>query len=223
MKDRTPTFEMPDLTQVENLLIERLGETTLKHDSPVICINRGRKPLLVTFDGNHITVPPGHFRTEYGAAQHMQKQQIVPGTRNLEEGGFVSWVSILGSDDGRVAIDTPAMCQPFSDEELQHFGEPIEGLSPEGRQNLVPMRVRDARAMSRSQGLGGGSMAPQVSVDQQASEAAKEAGEHVFEPPAESLTRQAEAEAATARARGDEGDSGGAPPSPRPMRSRQRR
>jgi hypothetical protein len=191
-------YEMPDLTQVENLMVERMGETTLKPDSPVICLNRGRKPLQVTWDGNHIPVPVGYFRTEYAAALHMQRHLIVPGTRNLEVGAFVSWVSILGSDDGRVAVDPVEMHQPFTDDELQHFGESIEGLARDGRDPLVPMRTSVGRAMSRTQGFGGG-LRPQISAAEQASAVAAEAAAAVFDPPASSDTRAAEAEAAVER------------------------
>jgi hypothetical protein len=210
---KTLAFDMPDLTSVENLMVERLNETTLKADSPVICINRGRKPRQVTYDGEHLTVPVGYFRTEYGAAQHMQKHLIVPGTRNAESGGFVSWVAILGSDDGRVAVDPAESCAPFDDDELNSFGESLEGLAREGRDPLVPVKTAAARAMSRSQG---GSLRPQISATEQVSEAAREAAEVVFEPPVESETRQAEAAAAVER-------SAASVPAPRPMRSPARR
>lgn len=204
-------FEMPDQSSVENILVERQGETTLRHNSPVLCINRGRKPLQVTFDGNHLTVPVGHFRTEYAAAQHMQRHLIVPGTRNLEIGGHKSWVSILGSDDGRVAVDNPEECQPFTDDELQQFGEKIEGLAPDGRDPLVPLRTSVGRAMSRSQGEGG--LRPSISAREQASPAAAEAAEHVFDAPEGSATRDAEQLAASERVASDPDPQ----PQPRPM------
>src|SRR5687768_6306206 len=109
---KTPAFEMPDPAEVANRRVERMNETTLEAESLVYCINRGRKVLKVTFNGEHLEIPPGKFRTEYGAAQHMQKHLIVPGTRNVEVGGYVSWIAILGNDDGRVAVDPPETHEP---------------------------------------------------------------------------------------------------------------
>lgn len=206
---RTPAFEMPDLTQVENLMVERIGETTLQPESPVLCINRGRKPLEVTWNANHLTIPVGVFRTEYAAALHMKKHLIVPGTRT-EVGGWVSWVGILGSDDGRIAVDPPSAHVPFTDEELGAFGEPIEAIERSGTEGVATVRVAQARAMSRSQGVGG--LRPQISANEQATPAAAEAAAHVFDPPAESETRAAQSEAAAE-----------AEPSPRPRPMRKPR
>lgn len=116
---KTPAFELPEGTEVASLLIQRMNETSLKPDSPVIVINRGRKPLEMTFDGNHIPIPVGYFETEYGAALHFKDRAVVPGTRNLEVGGFISWFSILGSSDGRVAVDPPEQCVPLKDSALR--------------------------------------------------------------------------------------------------------
>lgn len=188
-------FDMPE--QLTQLNVRRLNETTLRPDTPVVCLNRGRVPLETTFDGNHIPIPVGHFVTEWGAAQHMKDRLIVPGTRNLQVGGFVSWIAVLGSEDQRIAVDKPEDCLPFTDEELQAFGESIEGLSREGRDQLQPVRVQQARAMSRTQGVGGGLPRPSIDAGQQVTEAAAEAAEHVFDPPDESATREAEAVAAS--------------------------
>jgi hypothetical protein len=213
---RANAFEMPDLTQVENIMVERLNETTLKPDSPVICVNRGRQPLQVTFNAEHLTVPVGHFRTEYAAAMHMQRHLIVPGTRNLEVGAFVSWVAILGSDDGRVAVDPPDQCVPFTDEELQQFGEKIEGLASDGRDPLVPLRTSAGRAMSRGQGVA--NLRPNIDAREQGSAAAAEAAAHVFDAPEGSLTREAEAQAGAER--GSEPAGVEPVPQPRPMGKR---
>jgi len=209
MQNHVPAFEIPEMTGVSNLMVERIGETTLKPDTPVICLNRGRRPLSETFDGNHVTLPAGgftedgsvrgYFRTEYGAAMHFQKRLIVPGTRTLDDGGFVSFIAILGSDDGRQRVDQPEHCQPFSDEDLQRFGEKVEGIdrSAPGVDAAQDMRVIStgtARAAVRGQGL-----RPQIDVGAQATSAAAEAAQEVFAPPAESLTREAEAEAAAER------------------------
>ena len=208
---KTPAFEMPDPAEVANLMVERLNETTLKPDSPVYCLNRGRKLLYVTFNGEHLEIPVGKFRTEYGAALHMQKHLIVPGTRNVEVGGFQSWIAILGSDDGRLSVDPHETHVPFTDEELSAFGEPIEAIARDSHEQMSVVRVSTARAMSRSQGVGG--IRPVIDAGQQATPAAREAAEHVFEPPVERETQIAQNEAASERAPE-------AVPAPRPMRSR---
>lgn len=181
-----PAFEMPALDRITGKAV-RMGETVLQPDALVIAINRGRKPLQFTFDANHIDLPAGgfdergeptgFFRIEYGAALHAQRHLIVPGTRNLEVGGFVSWIAILGSDDGRIKVDPPDHCRPFTDEELSGYGEAIEGLSREGREGLQPIALSTARAMSRSQGV-----KPQVEIDasRQASDAAAEAAANLY-------------------------------------------
>lgn len=226
MKIAQRVFELPADVEPANLLIGRLGETTLKPDSPVYCINRGRKVIKTTFDANHLEIPPGLFETEYHTALHIQRREIVPGTRNLEVGGFVSWIGIYGSTDFRVAVDPPELCEPFTDEQLQEFGEKVEAIDRSALTgadaDVTLIRTQTARAMSRSQGVGG--HRPQIDAGTQVSDAAAEAAEHVMDPTTEPLaTRQAEHEAAA------QGGSRRAPepdaaadeplPQPRPMRS----
>jgi hypothetical protein len=193
---KTPVFTMPD-GEVADLLVERLDEVGLAHDTPVICINRGRNTLDDTFNARHVTIPPGYFRTEYGAALHFQKRLIVPGTRNLEQGGYVSFIGILGSENGKNKVDDESRCTPFTDEELTKFGEKIEGIDRDALGGnakdvqVIPTSI--ARAQSRNQSA---SMRPQISADEQATPEAAAAAAHVFEPPTESATREAEAEAA---------------------------
>jgi hypothetical protein len=222
-----PAFQLPDHTEVANLLIGRMGETTLKPDSPVYCINRGRKVIKSTYDANHIEIPPGPFEMEYHAALHIQRREIVPGTRNLEVGGFISWIGIYGSTDGRVAVDPPELCVPFTDEELTTFGEAVEAIDRKAMSgadaDVQLFRTSHARAMSRSQGVGG--LRPQIDSNVQGSESAREAAAHVFDPPTEPLaTRQDERAAAsetfaagTQRAEPATADDGPSP-QPRPMK-----
>lgn len=193
MKTVELAFQMPETTDVANLMVARINETTIKPDTPVICINRGRKPLLDTWDGEHVPLPVGYFRTEYGAALHFQRRLIVPGTRNVEIGGFISWISILGTDDGRRAVDNEESCQPFTDEELQNFGESSEGIDRSGSAPMEKVRVSQARASARGQGAG---LKPVIGIDQQATDAAREAAAHVFDPAEQSEARAAEQEAA---------------------------
>lgn len=207
----TTAFEIPNPAEVNNLLVMGMNETSLKPESHVYCVNRGRTTLPVTYNGEHLMVPPGEFLTEYGAALHMQKHLIVPGTRNLEVGGFISWIAIKGSIDGRIAVDPIETHQPFSDEELAGFGEKIEAIERGAHEGLTTVRVSSARAMSRSQGVGG--LRPQISATEQATPAAAEAAAHVFDPPAVSETQIAEREVHSSS-----NDTGSVMPEPRPMR-----
>jgi hypothetical protein len=202
MEPKAPAYTLPpETTEVADLLVERLDEVGLAPDTPVICINRGRKVLQETFNARHVQIPPGHFRTEYGAALHFQKRLIVPGTRNLEQGGYVSFIGILGSENGRNKVDDESRCVPFTDVELQKCGEQVEGLDRSALDGsardvkLIPTSI--ARASSRNQGA---SLRPQISASEQASPGALEAADHVFEPPAESDTRAAEQELVAASA-----------------------
>jgi hypothetical protein len=168
------------------------GQSKLTPTSRVLCINRGQKPLTDQFDGNHITIPAGYFETEFGAALHFQRRLIVPGTRNLEVGGFVSWIGILGSVDGKIKHDDEHNCEPFSDEELLAFGERIEAIDRGDDARVKVVRTSAARAGF----IGGGARkGVQVDASSQANEAAAEAAEHIFEPSEESATREALAEA----------------------------
>lgn len=211
-------FPLPDMSDVANLMVERLNETTLKPDSPVICRNRGRRPIEGTFNGEHIVIPPGLFRTEYAAAKHFQQRSVVPGTRNLEVGGHVSWIGILGSDDGRVKVDSEDQTEPFTDEELQHFGEKVEAIDRSAltgaAAHVVSVRTSVARSMVRGQAVGG--FAPQIDTGNQASDIASEAAAHVFDKVQGSDAVVAQAEAASERS----ADTGDVAPQPRQMRRR---
>jgi hypothetical protein len=218
-------FNVPDRESVDVLLTERQNETTLKPDSPVICINRGRNVLEVTYNAEHLRIPgtrvvngvvkPGYFVTEYHAAQHFQNRCVVPGTRNLEQGGHVSWIGILGSQDGRVKVDSDELCEPFTDDELALFGEKIEAIDRSAltgaAADVVPVRTSVARAMVRGQGVSG--PRAQIDASQQASELAAEAAGHVFDPVVGSDASVAQVEAA------NDHDASAAP-APRPMRKR---
>ena len=173
--------------------------TAIQPGDRVLCINRGRKPLTDQFDGRHVTLPPGFFQIEYDAARHFQKRQIVPGTRNLEQDGYTSWIGIKGTADGRIACDTPELCVPFTDAQLEKFGEQVEAIDRSAMSNPADRDVttiRTSAAMAatlRSTGRGG---KIGVDVSAQANESATEAAEHVLDKPEESATREAEAVAA---------------------------
>jgi len=188
---------IPDGAEIKDLTAAQNNPTMkIRTDQPVVCINRGRKPLSDAFDGRHITIPPGHFRMEYGAAKHFQMRLIVPGTRNLEVGGFQSWIGILGTEDGRIKVDKPELCRPFTDEELQKFGEAVEAIDRSAMSNAADRDVKPtsvAQVQAHTFGQGGGR--PQIDASAQATPGAAEAADDVFAPPAESATREAQAEA----------------------------
>lgn len=196
--DKTPAFTMPPLDEIYNMSAMTVGDQVLLPTDNVICINRGRATLHETFDGQHREIPPGYFRTEYGAALHFRRRLLVKGTRNLEQGGYVSWIGILGSEDGRIKVDDERDCERFTDEDLQSYGEKIEGIdrssfSDPSDREVTAIRMQTARAAAGGQGAG---TRPFIETKAQATEGAREAAAEVFAPPAESATREAEAEAA---------------------------
>lgn len=196
------TPKLPDGHQVADLVPEDAKANQLGPDTIVTCLNRGRKPLTDMYDGRNYVVPAGYVRMPFGAAQHFQRRAIVPGTKNLEQGGYQSWLSIVG-------VDAPELCAPFTDEQLTAFGEAVEAIdrsamSDPADRDVVLMKTSAARAAMPGQGLvggqnvGGGPRRPVLDAGVQATPAAREAAEHVMEPPAESA-----AAAATREALGD--------------------
>jgi len=161
-------------------------------DERVLCINRGNKTLVDTFDGIHREIPPGYFEIEYAAAQHHQRRLIVPGTKNIEQGGYVSYIGILGVNDD-------ALCQPFTDEELQQFGEAVEAIDRSaltGSESKVEV-IKTSRARAASPTLGAGRGGRRgIDVSAQATPEAEAAAAGVLDPPTESATREAENDAA---------------------------
>jgi hypothetical protein len=162
----------------------------------VLCVNRGRNVIVDTFDARHVEIPAGHFYIEYGAAKHFQRRNIVPGTKNITGGQYVSWLGIVGVND-------EAACRMFTDEELIAFGERVEAIERGSDHGfgadvkIVPTNA--VRASSPTLGMGalGGNGRGAVGIDatQQASSHAEAAATAVLEKPAESETRAAEAEA----------------------------
>lgn len=199
-------FDIPEDIVPIDLRTQVAQQTKLQPNHPVLCINRGRQMLTDMYDGHPTDIPPGHFVTEYAAARHFQRRLIVPGTRNIElgPGAFTSWIGIFGSEDGRIAVDPPEQCVPFTDEELAHYGEQVEAidrgaLTDPGARAVSIVRTARASAASTRFGVAPGAIRPVIDASVQGSEAAREAAEHVFEPPAESDTREAEAEYASER------------------------
>jgi len=162
----------------------------------VLCINRGRKVLTDTFDARHLEIPSGPFYIEYAAAKHLQARLIVPGTKNITSGGYVSYIGIRG-------IDPEALCEPFTDEELERYGEAHEAIDRSedhgfGR-DVKTVPTNAVRAASPTLGTGRGQAG--IDASAQATPEAEAAAAEVLAPPTESATRDDAAEAAGARPR----------------------
>lgn len=194
----TRAFELPEGARPVSLKTQTIEHTTLLPNSIVLCINRGRTELRDTYDGVHVPIPPGYFETEYGAAKHFQRRLIVPGTRNLEVGGYQSWIGILGSADGRVKADDAELCRPFTDEELTSFGEKVEAIDRDALSNETDRKVVVKRVSGSSAGRGilgqsaGTARGTQINADAQVSDAAREAAAHVFDTPETNDAREDE-------------------------------
>lgn len=167
-------------------------------DEKVLCINRGREVLIDQFDSRHVEIPPGLFYIEYAAAKHFQRRLIVKGTKNLSSGAYVSYIGIQG-------VNAPELCEPFTDAQLEKWGESFEAVDRSADYGLgrdvTPVSVNGVRASSPMLGMqqrGPGSSRG-IDVSEQASEVASAAAAAVLEPSAESDTRAAAAEAASER------------------------
>lgn len=213
------TPELPDGHKAVDLVAEDAKANELTPETIVTVVNRGRKPLSDMFDGRHYHVPAGYARMPYGAAVHFQKRAVVPGTRNLEQGGYVSWFGILGVDD-------PSMCEPFTDEYLESVGEKAEAIdrsafSDPADRDVTVVKTNTARASQPGQGLiggAGGSMRrAQHDTGGQATPAAEEAAAHIMDTPASNAAAE---DTAAALADGYVPGADAGAPAPRPRRQR---
>lgn len=197
MASYTPP-ELPTGTRITNLRKEDDKANELTPETMVTCINRGPLALVDMFDGQNYVIPPGHFMAPYGAALHFQRRQVVPGTR-IPGQGHKSWVSILG-------IDKAEVCLPFTDAELEAFGQAREAINREalpGADGQVQIiGTAGARATLAGEGLvggfapvmGAGPQRPDLSVEGD-TPAGREAAGHALERPGVSEARAEEAEA----------------------------
>lgn len=164
----------------------------------VLCVNRGRRPLVDTFDGRHVEMPAGHFYIEYAAAKHFQRRLIVPGSKNLTSGGYVSWIGICG-------VNPPELCEPFTDAELEKLQEKVEAVDRSQDHGLGKdvkvVSTNGVRASSPMLGMRSGPGSGPVGIDAsvQASPAAEAAAAAVLDRPEESDTRIDAAEARSER------------------------
>jgi len=161
----------------------------------VLCINRGRKPLLDTFDGRHVQMPAGHFTLEFDAASHFHRRLIVPGTRSLVSAeSYTSFIGIYGTVDGRVKFHSEKDCEPFTDEQLERWGERLEGLDRSEMPNRADREVTAVATGAVAASMHRASR-PGIDVSAQATADAEAAAAEVLAPPTESATREAEHEA----------------------------
>lgn len=192
------TYRMPQPSgPVADLVPESSDGNVLTPTTPVLAINRGRQPLTDKFGGRDYVIPPGEVQMPYGAARHFQERLIIPGTRNIELGTVQSFIGIKGLDDDW-------MCAPLTDEECDRFGEAREAID---RSAFTSPEDREVKFMKAGAGQpnrrGAGSRKPQIDTSMQASDAAREAAEHIFDQPDESATA-----ADTAAAKADRGRKG---------------
>lgn len=169
------TYQRPtnlDLSNVVSLLPDH-NQGEINPQTPVICVNRGPRTLTDQYDGNPVTIPPfATFEATYGMALHLQRRQIVPGTRNADFTDpsvpqYASWIGIHG-------IDPVDACEPFGDAFLAKVNESVEGLfrgsmTPEDRD----VTVKSTRELQKSlgglgltpSGGGGNSLMPQQRIE----------------------------------------------------------
>ncbi|MGE0590910.1 MAG: hypothetical protein AB7G23_03020 [Vicinamibacterales bacterium] len=205
MAQRYEAPALPSGVAISNLVPEDSKAAELTPHTSVLVINRGRKPLHDKYDGRDYQIGPGYHWMPYGAALHFQRRAIIPGTKNLELGGWQSWLGILG-------VDGADLCEPLSDEELRAVGERVEAIdrhsfsSPEDQQ-VTTVSTGAARAVAPGQGMLGGPRRPQLDAGSQATPEASARAAEIMTPPATSATAEDEAAAGVA-------------PRPRAMRGR---
>jgi len=196
------TYQQPQLpagAEVAMLRREDDKANELTPETFVTCINRGRQVLVDMFDSQRYAIPPGYFQCQYGAALHFQRRQVVPGTR-IPGQGHKSWIGILN-------VDKPVMCEPFTDAELEEFGEAVEAINrsalPGADGDVKYLGTSGARSTLEGEGLvgggfqsslGGGAPRPQLNLEAD-TEAGRSAADTAMQP-AGSTARQEEAEAA---------------------------
>lgn len=169
--------QVTDLTPAALATSKKVGDA-----DTVLCRNRGRRPVEDTFDGTQYRIPPGLFKCRYDMAKHVQRRAIVPGTRNLQTGGYVSFIGILRSADEReIPVDPPEWCTPFTDHELRQMGERVEGIDRTTGVAVAPLTIGQAMAQTmRSTSPFGGRSG--IDLSEQASEEAAARAEEVLAP-----------------------------------------
>lgn len=201
MAQRYEAPALPAGITVSNLVPEDSKAAELTPHTSVLVINRGRKPLHDKYDGRDYVIGPGHHWMPYGAALHFQRRAVVPGSKNLELGGWQSWLGILG-------VDSPDLCEPFSDDALRAVGERVEAIDRRAFSNpddqaVTTVATGIARASAPGQGMlggarQGGARRPDLDASTQATPEAAARAAEIMTPPATTATAEDEADAGVA-------------------------
>lgn len=171
------TYNTPEIdAEVRDLMPESAGGLALGPETPVVVIHRGRHVIVDKFDGRDYRIMPGYTRMPYGAARHFQARQVIPGTRNPEIGTQQSYLGIPGVDDAW-------MCEPLTEEELQRFGAAIEAIDRSAFSDPADREVKTIPLGGTRNQRGNGGKRPQINTRGQATDAAAEAAERMFEKP----------------------------------------
>jgi hypothetical protein len=172
-------YDRPDTAglTIHAVVPEDASGRELNAQTEVIVINRGNRPLTVKFDGQDHVFQAGYNSVTFGIAKHAQEKLIVPGSKNIESGGFESFIGIPN-------VDPPSLCEPFTPDELQKFGEKVEAIDRTGREaEFVVTATQTARAKLPGQSAMR-SRRPQADGAQQFSPQAAEAARLAMVPPA---------------------------------------
>lgn len=163
---------MPESAEGLELTPERIVEV----------INRGREIVTEKWNGENYSFAPGRNHATYAVAAHAQNKAVVPGSRNVETGTYLSWLGITD-------IDPPEACVPFTDEEIASFKGKPEAVERKGTEVRL-VGTAEARAKLPGQGAGrltqaggGRSRRPVSDGGQQASPQAEEAARLAMVPP----------------------------------------
>lgn len=144
------THTLPPGLEVMHLTPQRgTREVALTPDVEVLCIHRGAEPFEDMFDSVPFLIPPGYFKTTYGAALHFRARAVVPGSRNPETQRQASFIAIIGvveiHGDGSFtvikAVDRQEEWAVFSAEEQVEYAGKLEALDREGMVNPIDRDV----------------------------------------------------------------------------------
>lgn len=148
MEPRTHT--LPGGIEIQHLTPNRgTRDVALTPDVEVLCINRGAEAIEDMFDSIPYVIPPGYFKTTFGAAQHFRARAVVPGSRNPETSRQSSFVAIIGvvdiHGDGTFTVlkpvDKPEEWTEFTVEERAEYESEVEALDRAGMTSPIDREV----------------------------------------------------------------------------------
>lgn len=143
--------------------------STLTPETPVKVVFRGGPPIVDKFDGQDVIIPADANEARlagvedwasmfyaacevhgipWAVATHIKDRSIVPGTRDPHNAKKASKrIGILWTPTGQY-VDKPELCEPFTVEQLKHFGlnEGLDrtGLAYEGGDAVVTIATTAA-------------------------------------------------------------------------------